>query len=112
MIGVVRAYQKMQIYKALLRSNIEAHLDIRKDQLNARQSPLFALKPQNLFIEIRDIVIGNRKGFDFGRRLFQRREIVLPGIRALELIVQHRARRMNMRLPAVPLRSFCQHSPS
>src|SRR3546814_20750224 len=66
---------------------------------------------QDFPISVGHVVVGDSNRLDDGRRLFKRREIVVPCVRPAELIVHDGTRRMDMWLPSPPLRSTIQHKP-
>src|SRR5215831_14432546 len=83
-------------------SDAETHLDIRKNKFAIRQTT-GSFGFNDLLIGISTVVIGHANGTDLRCRRLQRFKIGLPFVAAFELIVQNRSRRMDVRLPTVPM---------
>jgi hypothetical protein len=108
MIRVFWANQKMKVHEARLRRHIEPHLDVREDEPNVGKAPGNML-PKHLFVGVGDVIVCDGNGLDLRRKSLKRSEVIPPRIAATELVVQNSSGRMNVRLPAPPLRSTTDH---
>ena len=109
MVRILGTDKQMQIDEpAFGRRRIQPQFHVRKNEAHPWQSSVLLVFQEPL-VRVRDVVISDRNRFDGGRRPLECTEIVVPGRRTLELVVHQRARRVNMRLPAVPLRSSADH---
>ena len=108
MFGVLRVDEQMDIDEARLSGNGEAHLNVRKDELDVRE-PAGFLEPAHLHIVVRHVVVGYAYGTDWRILGFEGIEIATPGIVTLELVVEHGARAVDVGIPAVPLRASVEH---
>lgn len=87
MFGVLGADEEVNIDKSTLhRPNIEAHLDVGKDQPDVWQ-PILGLLLQNAFIRVRDVVIRDGDGSDWWIRSLKFAKVAIPGVGAFELVV-------------------------
>src|SRR3546814_10641357 len=83
--------------------NVEPYLHVRKDEGRVRESARIPVS-QDFPISVGHVVVGDSNRLDDGRRLFKRREIVVPCVRPAELIVHDGTRRLHLSLPPPPLR--------
>lgn len=105
MLGVLRADEQMNIHEtALHRPDIEAHLDIRENEVDVRK-PSRPLRLQHALVRLGAVVVGDANSAEDRREVFQSGKVLVPGRLAFELIVEHRAGRMDVRLPAQPVRA-------
>lgn len=102
MLQILWADEQMEIDKAALcRRHVEPELHVRKDQLGVGQAA-GGLVAQHLFVSIGHVVVRDRDSLDDRRGSLKCAQIVAPSVRAVELIVQDRSWRMDMRLPSPP----------
>src|SRR5882724_239464 len=94
----------MEVHEARSCRHIEPDLNIRKDKPNVGKTAGSTL-PEHLFVSVGDVIVCNTNGFNLGCGIFQRGQIICPSVAASEVIVQNRARRMDVRFPSKPLRS-------
>lgn len=94
---------------ALHRPESQTQLDIRKYEIDAGETPITVLRIANSLIGIEQIVVGHTQRADRRRCRLDFRKILVPGVRAFELVIEHRPRRMNMWLPPEPSRSRVSH---
>src|SRR5689334_22652510 len=98
----------MNIHKARSRCNIKPHLHVRKYEVYIVQASL-TMTFYNFFVGVSDVVIRHGDRFNRWRQSFEGTEVVIPRVRSDKLVVQHRARSVDVRLPATPLRTSCNH---
>jgi hypothetical protein len=104
MLRILWTDEQMEIDKAAPGGrDVEPQLHIRKYQFGGGQ-PSGLLMPQHFFVGVGHIVISDRDGLDDRRGLLKGGEVIMPRSGAAELVVHHRARRVNMRLPPPPFR--------
>lgn len=111
-IRVFRAHKKMEVHEARPRGYVQPYLYVREDELHFGKASC-AVLPKHLFVVVSDVVVGDSNGFDLRRKLFEPGKVIHPRIARTELVVQNSSGRMDVRLPAPPLRSSIDHgSPS
>jgi hypothetical protein len=69
------------------------------------------MSPKHLLVRVGEVIVCNSNGLNFGGETFQRGEVIRPGVTASELVVQNGSGRMDVRLPAPPLRPSIYHRP-
>ena len=108
-VVVLRTDEQMHVDEAALCRDVQTQLDVREDKLDVRQASLLPTPAEHFFIGVGYVVVRNGDGFDLGRGRLQGGQVVIPGVRPAELIVEHGPRRVDMRLPPTPFRSSTQH---
>ncbi|MEZ0213184.1 MAG: hypothetical protein ACAH27_09590 [Xanthobacteraceae bacterium] len=106
MVGVLRIDQEVAIHPVTLDgSEGEAQLDVRKDKVDAREPAIAKLRVADALIGVEQIVVGDAQRANGRRGRLDLGKVLFKAVRAHELIVEHRAGGMNMRLPSKPPRA-------